>query len=293
VLPAAGRGRARLSRETFRNFIDKEGQIVIGWRDVPTTLEGLGKTVIEQMPVIRQLFIGRGESCADQDAFERKLLAIRKQAQNPLAALAEKHGLPGLAELYMPSLLVRAPLSTRACCSPGRSAASMMICATRCACRRWRTRSPAFLDQHLPVSWKLAHPYRFIAHNGEINTVRGNVNWMNARRRTMESDLLGPDLDKMWPMIPHGQSDTACLDNALELLLAGGYSPGARRHDADSGSLGRQSDDGSGRKRLLRISCRVDGAVGRPCRRGLYRWPPDRRDAGSQRPAPRALLRHR
>jgi glutamate synthase domain-containing protein 1 len=78
--------------------------------------------------------------------------------------------------------------------------------------------SPALLDQHLPVSWKLAHPYRFIAHNGEINTVRGNVNWMNARRRTMESDLLGADLDKMWPLIPHGQSDTACLDNALELL---------------------------------------------------------------------------
>ena len=73
-------------------------------------------------------------------------------------------------------------------------------------------------------SWKLAHPYRFIAHNGEINTVRGNVNWMNARRRTMESDLLGADLDKMWPLIPHGQSDTACLDNALELLVAGGYS---------------------------------------------------------------------
>src|SRR6202012_622860 len=73
-------------------------------------------------------------------------------------------------------------------------------------------------------SWKLAHPYRFIAHNGEINTVRGNVNWMYARRRTMESDLIGADLDKMWPIIPHGQSDTACVDNALELLIAGGYS---------------------------------------------------------------------
>src|SRR6266567_2535013 len=73
-------------------------------------------------------------------------------------------------------------------------------------------------------SWRLAHPYRFIAHNGEINTVRGNVNWMYARRRTMESDLIGADLDKMWPIIPHGQSDTACVDNALELLVAGGYS---------------------------------------------------------------------
>ena len=73
-------------------------------------------------------------------------------------------------------------------------------------------------------SWRLAHPYRFIVHNGEINTLRGNVNWMNARRRTLESPLIGADLDKMWPIIPHGQSDTACLDNALELLLAGGYS---------------------------------------------------------------------
>ena len=66
-------------------------------------------------------------------------------------------------------------------------------------------------------------PYRFIAHNGEINTVRGNVNWMNARRRSMESELLGPDLHKMWPLIPHGQSDTASLDNAFELLVAGGF----------------------------------------------------------------------
>src|SRR3546814_3301517 len=73
-------------------------------------------------------------------------------------------------------------------------------------------------------SWKLAHPFRFISHNGEINTVRGNVNWMNARRRTMESSLLGADLNKMWPLIPHGQSDTESLDNALELLVAGGYS---------------------------------------------------------------------
>src|SRR5438046_8130373 len=82
---------------------------------------------------------------------------------------------------------------------------------------------PRFSPNTFP-SWKLAPPSPFIAHNGEINTVRGNVNWINARRRTLESPLLGADLDKMWPLIPHGQSDTACLDNALELLLAGGYS---------------------------------------------------------------------
>ena len=73
-------------------------------------------------------------------------------------------------------------------------------------------------------TWDLAHPFRMIAHNGEINTVRGNVNWMAARRQSMASDILGDDLDKIWPLIPEGQSDTACFDNALELLVMGGYS---------------------------------------------------------------------
>ena len=206
----------------FEKFIVKENQTLIGWRDVPTTLDGLGKAVIAQMPVIRQCIIGRGENCADQDAFERKILAIRKQAQNPLAALAQKHSLPGLTELYMPSF------SSRTVVYKG------LLLATQVGSFYDDLRNPEvvsalglvhqrFSTNTFP-SWKLAHPYRFIAHNGEINTVRGNVNWMNARRRTMESDLLGPDLDKMWPLIPHGQSDTACLDNALELLLAGGYS---------------------------------------------------------------------
>ena len=206
----------------FEKFIAKEGQRLIGWRDVPVTLDGLGKAVIEQMPVIRQCLIERGANCPDQDAFERKLLAIRKQTQNPLAALAEKHGLPGIAQLYMPSF------SSRTVVYKG------LLLATQVGSFYDDLRNPAcisalglvhqrFSTNTFP-SWKLAHPYRFIAHNGEINTVRGNVNWMNARRRTMESELLGVDLDKMWPIIPHGQSDTACLDNALELLLAGGYS---------------------------------------------------------------------
>ena len=206
----------------FEEFVAKEGQEVLGWRDVPTTLDGLGKAVIAQMPVIRQLFIARGETCEDQDAFERKLLAIRKQTQNPLAALAQKHDLPGITELYVPSF------SSRTIVYKG------LLLATQVGSFYNDLRDPdcisalglvhqRFSTNTFP-SWKLAHPYRFIAHNGEINTVRGNVNWMAARRRTMESELLGPDLDKLWPIIPHGQSDTACLDNALELLLAGGYS---------------------------------------------------------------------
>ncbi len=203
-------------------FTAKEGQRFIGWREVPTTPAGLGAAVIASMPVIEMAVIGRGANCADQDAFERKLLTIRKQVQNPLAMLAEKHGLPGVTETYIPSF------STRTVVYKG------LLLATQVGSFYDDLRDPAcvsalglvhqrFSTNTFP-SWRLAHPFRFIAHNGEINTVRGNVNWMNARRRTMESELLGPDLDKMWPIIPHGQSDTACLDNALELLIAGGYS---------------------------------------------------------------------
>jgi glutamate synthase (NADPH/NADH) large chain len=208
--------------EFFEKFIAKEGQELIGWRDVPTTIDGLGAAVIAEMPVIRQCVIGRGEATPDQDAFERKLLTIRKQTQNPLDALAQKHGLPGISQLYMPS------------CSSRTIVYKGLLLATQVGSFYDDLRDPAcvsalglvhqrFSTNTFP-SWKLAHPYRFVAHNGEINTVRGNVNWMNARRRTMESELLGPDLDKMWPIIPHGQSDTASLDNALELLVAGGYS---------------------------------------------------------------------
>ncbi|MBB3862433.1 glutamate synthase (NADPH/NADH) large chain [Novosphingobium hassiacum] len=208
--------------EFFEKFIAKEGQELIGWRDVPTTMDGLGKAVVESMPVIRQCFIKRGAGTPDQAAFERKLLAIRKQTQNPLAMMAEKHGLPGVTQLYMPSF------STRTIVYKGLLLANQVgsfyddlrdpDCVSALGLVHQRFSTNTF------PSWKLAHPFRFIAHNGEINTVRGNVNWMNARRRTMESELLGPDLDKMWPLIPHGQSDTASLDNALELLIAGGYS---------------------------------------------------------------------
>ncbi len=206
----------------FEKFITKEGQTLIGWRDVPTDTAGLGDAVIAQMPVIRQAIIGRGEGTPDQDAFERKLLVIRKQTQNPLAELAAKHDMPQLTQLYMPSL------STRTIVYKGLLLAHQVGSFYADLRNPLTTSALALVHQRFSTntfpSWKLAHPYRFIAHNGEINTVRGNVNWMNARRRTLESDLLGADLDKMWPLIPHGQSDTASLDNALELLIAGGYS---------------------------------------------------------------------
>jgi glutamate synthase (NADPH/NADH) large chain len=205
----------------FEHFLKVEKQPLIGWRDVPVDTTGLGAAVLAELPVIRQAIIGRGPNVRDQDAHERKLLAVRKQLQNPLAELAERRNLPSLADLYVPSL------STRTVVYKG------LLLAGQVGSFYEDLRNPlaesalALVHQRFSTntfpSWKLAHPYRFIAHNGEINTVRGNVNWMNARRRSMESELLGADLDKMWPVIPHGQSDTACLDNALELLLAGGY----------------------------------------------------------------------
>ena len=141
-------------------------------------------------------------------------------------------------------------------------------------------------------SWRLAHPYRFIAHNGEINTLRGNVNWMNARRRTLESPLLGADLDKMWPIIPHGQSDTACLDNALELLLAGGYSLAHAMMllIPEAWSDTRMEPK---RRAFYEYHAALDGAVGRAGGDRLHRRPPDRRDARPQRPQAGALPRHR
>jgi glutamate synthase (NADPH/NADH) large chain len=207
--------------ERFERFVRIEGQVLVGWRDVPVNLEGLGEAVLASMPAIAQAVIARGPTIRDQDSFERKLLAIRKQTQNPLESEARRRELPGLPEFYVVSL------STRTLVYKG------MLLATQVGSFYSDLTNPltvsalAMVHQRFSTntfpSWRLAHPYRFIAHNGEINTLRGNVNWMNARRRTLESPLIGADLDKMWPIIPHGQSDTACLDNALELLIAGGY----------------------------------------------------------------------
>ena len=147
----------------FEAFVAKEGQILLGWRDVPVNTDGLGKAVLEQMPVIRQAIVARGENVVDQDAFERKLLALRKQAQNPLADLAEKHGLPGLADFYIPSF------STRTIVYKGLLLAEQVGTFYRDLLDPLCTSALALVHQRFSTntfpSWKLAHPYRFIAHN--------------------------------------------------------------------------------------------------------------------------------
>ena len=206
----------------FEHYIAAEGQSLLGWREVPTDTTGLGKRVIETMPVIRQAIVVASPKVKDQDAFERKILTIRKQTLNKLRGLEEQRHMPGLSELYMPSFSTRTVVYKGLLLAPqvGTFYLDLRNPLTQSALALVHQR---FSTNTFP-SWRLAHPYRFLAHNGEINTVRGNVNWMFARRHSMASELIGPDLDKMWPIIPsQGQSDTACIDNALEILIAGGY----------------------------------------------------------------------
>ena len=199
-LPWEERARA-IAIEHVEGFIEAEGQTLLGWRDVPTDTTGLGARYRDDavdQPGDRRL----QPEIADQDAFERKILTIRKQALNSVAALAEYHGMPALRHLYMPSF------STRTLVYKG------LLLAPQVGTFYEDLRNPltvsalALVHQRFSTntfpSWRLAHPYRFICHNGEINTVRGNVNWMAARRQAMTSELLGPDLAKMVPLIGHG-----------------------------------------------------------------------------------------
>ncbi len=273
------------------HYVAAEGQSLLGWRDVPTDITGLGKRVIETMPVIRQAIVVASPNVKDQDAFERKILTIRKQTLNNVRDLADKRHLPGLSDLYMPSVSTRTVVYKGLLLAPqvGTFYEDLRNPLTESALALVHQR---FSTNTFP-SWRLAHPYRFLAHNGEINTVRGNVNWMYARRRSMASELIGPDLDKMWPLIPHGQSDTACIDNALEILVAGGYSlaHAMMMLIPEAWSENHLMDPAAAR--FLRILCRADGAVGRAGGDRLHRWTADRRDAGSQRAAAGTLHHHR
>jgi glutamate synthase (NADPH/NADH) large chain len=221
-LPMEAHARAYAVAQIER-IVRVEGQTLLAWRDVPTDITGLGKRVVETMPHIAQAIVCASADIADQDAFERKILTIRKQVLNRVTTQAERNTLPELRHLYMPSF------STRTVVYKG------LLLAPQIGSFYEDLRDPltvsalALVHQRFSTntfpSWRLAHPYRFLCHNGEINTVRGNVNWIHARRQAMSSALMGADLGKLTPLILPGQSDTACLDNALELLVvAGGYS---------------------------------------------------------------------
>ncbi len=215
-LPRSDAAR-KLCEDKIAYYIAAEGQKFLGWRDVPVDNSGLGESVKVCEPVIRQVFIGRGSSCSDQDAFERKLFVIRKQIENEI-----RENCADCSGFYIPSM------SSRVLLYKGMLLADQVGVYYRDLGDARMASALALVHQRFSTNtfptWDLAHPFRMIAHNGEINTLRGNVNWMAARRHTMASEVLGEDLDKVWPLIPEGQSDSACFDNALELLVQGGYS---------------------------------------------------------------------
>ena len=199
-------------------IIEEEDQAEIGWRKVPVNNENIANAARDVEPVIKQVIISRNKNCTSQDNFERKLFVIRKRIEIEV----DKVGIDDPAKFYITSM------SSRTIVYKGMLLANEVGIYFKDLLSVLMESALALVHQRFSTntfpSWELAHPYRIVAHNGEINTVQGNVNWMNARREKMHSLLLGKDLEKLWPLIEDGQSDTACFDNCLELLVAGGYS---------------------------------------------------------------------
>ncbi len=211
----------RLKMERIVNkVIEDEGQVVIGWRDVPSDNSSLSQAadIVATEPYHRQVIIGRGPAITDEEAFERKLYVIRKVMSAKIYSAFE--GKPN--DFYIVSMSCRTLVYKGMFLSwqLGAYYADLHDADFESALALVHQR---FSTNTFP-SWRLAHPYRFVCHNGEINTVRGNVNWMAARQASVSSPLFGGDIQKLWPISYPGQSDTACFDNALEFLIRGGYS---------------------------------------------------------------------
>ena len=216
-MPKAEEPRA-IIQEIVESALAAEGLPLLGWRDVPVDPEDLGDAVKATEPHHRQVFIGRPASVTDQDAFERRVYVARKVISNKVYGLDD----PRVKEFYPVSV------STRTIVYKG------MVLVTQLGGYFLDLKDDRFVSAIALVhqrfatntfpTWRLSHPYRMVAHNGEINTLRGNVNWMAARQASVDSELFGNDISKLWPISYEGQSDTACFDNALEFLVQGGYS---------------------------------------------------------------------
>lgn len=217
-LPMEEEARAKI--EAFvEDMIAAEGQTLLGWRTVPVDNSDLGYSVLPTEPFHRQVFVARGEGTGDQDAFERKLFVIRKRVELGITSLVDEKN---AGFFYVPSF------SSRIITYKGMLLAAQVGKYYKDLNDEDFVSALALVHQRFSTNtfptWSLAHPYRMICHNGEINTKRGNENWMFARQGSMASEVLGDDLKKLYPVILEGQSDTASFDNALELLVQSGYS---------------------------------------------------------------------
>ena len=202
----------------IKKIVENENLKILALRDIPVNNKGLGYSVKPTEPSHLQMFVASDEELSDQNALERKLFVTRKNIYRMFLGDQSKP----LEDFYMCSL------SSKTLLYKG------MLLSDQLAEYFLDLNDPLFKSALALVhqrfstntfpTWSLAQPFRMICHNGEINTLRGNVNWLKARLSTLKSDLLGDDIKKIWPIVVDGQSDSACFDNVLELLVNSGYS---------------------------------------------------------------------
>ncbi len=207
-----------LVEKKFEDIIVDEGQVFIGWRDVPVDNSDIGPEAKKTEPIIRQIFIGKGSSLSAERVFERKLYIIRRRIENEVinSSISQKDffcvaSLSSRTIAYKGLLMPSQVKKFFPDLSDPRLKSALALVHSRYSTNTFPT-------------WDLAQPFRYLAHNGEINTLRGNLNWMKARERLLSSELFGKDISKALPLILEGGSDSAALDNALELLLLSGRS---------------------------------------------------------------------
>ncbi|MGB3494081.1 MAG: glutamate synthase large subunit [Elainellaceae cyanobacterium] len=216
IFGSPNREERQQARRAFEQVVAEEGQRVLGWRDVPTDHSSLGETARSSEPFMQQVFIARSPDLADELAFERKLYIIRKMAHTAIHRT-------GIDPYWYPSSISCRTIVYKGMLTPAQVGDYYpdlrdpdMESALGLVHSRFSTNT-------FP-SWERSHPYRYIAHNGEINTLRGNINWMHARQSLFESDLFGGDLKRAYPLINIDGSDSLIFDNALELLTLSGRS---------------------------------------------------------------------
>ena len=203
--------------QVLERIIQEEGQRTLGWRDVPVDSSAIGSVAHEAEPVIRQVFIAKSPFL-DAHQFERKLYVIRRRATTTIeAAVMEDVGFFYIVSLSSRTLIYKGQLMAK-------QMATFFLDLNDTSIKSGLALVHSRFSTNTFPSWRLAHPFRYLAHNGEINTLRGNRNWMRARSATLASEVYGDDLKKLFPIVTETGSDSATLDNALEFLIQGGRS---------------------------------------------------------------------
>jgi len=222
------------AKEIFEKVIKEEGQILLGWRTVPVDNSGIGEGAQATQPVFEQIFIGRDKNLSADLAFERKLYIIRKQVENTIRASS----LEQKKSFYITNLSCRT-LAYKGLLMPNQLENFFLDLKDESIKSALCLVHSRYSTNTFPT-WDLAQPFRFLAHNGEINTLRGNINGVSARERLLASELFGTDIEKLKPVIVEGGSDSAAIDNFFELLVLSGRSlehammmliPAAWEHD--------------------------------------------------------------